>query len=305
MHPQARAFLDGPARATRFPAIEDLQDPGRRQQYLDSVRGSASLPHNPIPVRQVDEDTAFNVPVRVYHGSEPSVVVVYMHGGGWILGDLNMHDAVCRYLARHVPAVVVNVDYRLAPETPYPGALDDVSSALCWASERASRWGVSPERLVIAGSSAGGNLATAAALRARDDHGPSLAGQVLIYPVTDHTMETESYRLFGNGEYYLSADQMTWSWQQYVPEASRRNEPYVSPLRGEDLSGLPPTFVLTAEYDPLRDEGEQYAARLEKAGVSVSTVRFPGQIHGFVGRADVFDDAEQALSLVADAIRTL
>src|SRR5258708_35500487 len=115
MHPQARAFQDGPARATRFPAIEALQDPGRRQQYLDSVRGSASLPHNPIPGRQVDEDTAFNVPVRVYHGSDPSVVVVYMHGRGWILGDLNMHHAACRYLALHVPALLGNVEYRRPP----------------------------------------------------------------------------------------------------------------------------------------------------------------------------------------------
>jgi acetyl esterase len=305
MHPQARAFLDGPARARRFPPIEELQDPGRRREYLESVRRSAGLPDRPIPVRKVHEDTAFNVPIRVYHGTEPSVVVVYVHGGGWILGDLNMHDAVCRYLALHVPAVVVNVDYRLAPETPYPGALDDVSSALQWAAERASRWGVSPERLVVAGSSSGGNLAAAAALRARDNHGPLLAGQVLIYPVTDHAMETESYRLFGNGDYYLSVDQMTWSWQQYVPEVSQRNEPYASPLRGEDLTGLPPTFVLTAEYDPLRDEGETYATRLGKAGVPVDTIRYPGQIHGFVGLVDVFDDAEKALSILADAIRTL
>jgi acetyl esterase len=305
MHPQARAFLDGPARARRFPPLEELQDLSRRQEYLDSVRGSVGLPDSPIAVRQVDEDTAFNVPVRVYHGTEPSVVVVYMHGGGWVLGDLNMHDAVCRYLARHVPAVVVNVDYRLAPETPYPGPLDDVSNALRWAAERATKWGVSPERLVVAGSSAGGNLAAAAALRARDNRGPLLAGQVLIYPVIDHSMETETYRLFGNGDYILSVDHIAWTWQQYVPEVARRNEPYASPLRCEDLAGLPATFILTAEYDPLRDDGEQYADRLRKAGGPVDLVRYPGQIHGFVGLVDVFDDAEKALSILADAIRTL
>ena len=120
MHPQARAFLDGPVRAQRFPPSEELQDPERLYAYLNSIRGHVELPESPIPVSQVDQETAFTVPVRVYHGDAPSAVIVYMHGGGWVAGDLNTHDAVCRYLARHTPAVVVNVDYRLAPETPYP-----------------------------------------------------------------------------------------------------------------------------------------------------------------------------------------
>lgn len=305
MHPQARAFLDGPVRAQRFPPSEELQDPERLHAYLNSIRGQVELPESPIPVSQVDQETAFTVPVRVYHGDAPSAVIVYMHGGGWVAGDLNTHDAVCRYLARHTPAVVVNVDYRLAPETPYPGPLDDAFSALCWSAERAADWGVTSGRLVVAGSSSGGNLAAAAALHARDTGWPALAGQILIYPVTDHVTDTESYRLFGDGDHYLSAVQMDWYWQQYVPDPARRTDPYASPLRAGDLTGLPSAFVLTAEFDPLRDDGELYADRLQKAGVPVELVRYPGQIHGFVAFVDVFDDAEKALAVVARAVPAL
>ena len=305
MHPQARAFLDGPVRAQRFPPSEELQDPERLHGYLNSIRGHVELPESPIPVSQVDQETAFTVPVRVYHGDAPSAVIVYMHGGGWVAGDLNTHDAVCRYLARHTPAVVVNVDYRLAPETPYPGPLDDTFSALCWSAERAADWGVTSGRLVVAGSSSGGNLAAAAALHARDTGWPALAGQILIYPVTDHVTDTESYRLFGDGDYYLSAVQMDWYWQQYVPDPACRTDPYASPLRAGDLTGLPPAFVLTAEFDPLRDDGELYAARLQKAGVPVELVRYPGQIHGFVALVGVFDDAEKALAMIARAVPAL
>src|SRR5260370_30286713 len=151
MHPQARAFLDGPVRAQRFPPSEELQDPERLHAYLNSIRGHVELPESPIPVRQVDQETAFTVPVRVYHGDTPSAVIVYMHGGGWVAGDLNTHDAVCRYLARHTPAVVVNVDYRLAPQTPYPGPPDDPLSALLWFADSANKLGGAPGRLVVAG----------------------------------------------------------------------------------------------------------------------------------------------------------
>ena len=303
MHPQARAFLDGPVRAQRFPPSEELQDPERLHGYLNSIRGHVELPESPIPVSQVDQETAFTVPVRVYHGDAPSAVIVYMHGGGWVAGDLNTHDAVCRYLARHTPAVVVNVDYRLAPETPYPGPLDDTFSALCWSAERAADWGVTSGRLVVAGSSSGGNLAAAAALHARDTGWPALAGQILIYPVTDHVTDTESYRLFGDGDHYLSAVQMDWYWQQYVPDQAQRLSPDASPIHASSLAGLAPAMLITAGRDILCAESEEYARRLAEAGVPARLRNYPHASHGFFHLLGAAPDARDAVDTSAKAVR--
>ena len=242
--------------------------------------------------------------VRIYRPNEDAALplIVYNHGGGWVLGNLEMQDETCRRLANRVPAVVVNVEYRLAPEHPYPAASDDCVMALKWAHENAASLGGDTEKLIVAGTSAGGNLAASAALRTRDTEGPPLALQVLLLPVVDDRMDTPSYRMYRNGP-VLEARQMQWYWDQYVPDLTRRSEPYAAPARTADLSGLPTTIVVTAGCDPLRDEAEDYAQRLRNAGVQVTARRFPGQVHGFMRLFGVLSDADRALDLVASDIR--
>jgi acetyl esterase len=221
------------------------------------------------------------LPVRIYRPSlDPDLpVIVFFHGGGWVLCDLDSHDGLCRLTANAVGAVVVSVGYRLAPEHPYPAAPEDCYAATEWVSRHGEELGVDVGRLAVMGDSAGANLAAVVALMARDRGGPAIAYQCLIYPVTDYDFDTASYRDNATG-YYLTATAMQWYWDQYVaPE--QRNDPYVSPLRAPDLSGLPATYLITAQFDPLRDEGGAYAARLAEAGVPVQTKVYDGAFHGF------------------------
>jgi acetyl esterase len=226
-------------------------------------------------------------------------VLVYLHGGGWVVGSLETHDGVCRALASRTPCVVAAVDYRLAPEHRFPAAVEDAWAATAWVAEHAASIGGDPDRIAVGGDSAGGTLATACAIRARD-HGLRLALQLLVYPVTDHRFDTASYEECAEG-YGLTRDAMRWYWAQYLgPDDG--SSPEASPLRAADLAGLAPAHVVTAEYDPLRDEAEAYAARLEEAGVPVRLDRCEGLIHGFlrmpgtIRRADaVLDDAAAAL----------
>jgi acetyl esterase len=246
---------------------------------------------------------AGEIPVRVYRpeGQAPFPGLVYFHGGGWVIGSLETHDGSCRELANRAGCVVVSVDYRLAPEHRYPAAAEDCFAATKWVAEHAGELGIDPKRLAIGGDSAGGNLAAVVALMAREPRGPALRHQLLIYPVTDADFTRPSYRENAEG-YLLSTKAMEWFWNHYVPDSAQRAEPFASPLRAKDLAGLPPAFVLTAEYDPLRDEGEAYAKRLQQAGVATQLKRYDGAIHGFfamgllaqVGR-DAVDDAVAAL----------
>jgi acetyl esterase len=239
--------------------------------------------------------------VRVYEpaGARPYPVLVYLHGGGWVVGSLQTHDGVCRALASRTPCVVVAVDYRLAPEHRFPAAVEDAWAATAWVAEHAASIGGDLDRIAVGGDSAGGTLATACAIRARD-HGLRLALQLLVYPVTDHRFDTASYEECAEG-YGLTRDAMRWYWAQYLGPGEG-STPEASPLRAPDLGGLAPAHVVTAEYDPLRDEAEAYAARLEEAGVRVRLDRCEGLIHGFlrmpgtIRRADaVLDDAAAAL----------
>jgi acetyl esterase len=225
---------------------------------------------------------AGEIPVRVYapagaHGAVPAIA--YFHGGGWAIGSIESVDTVCRALANAACAVVASVGYRLAPENPFPAAVDDALAATRWLHGAAAELGADPERFAVAGDSAGGNLATIVARRLRDEGGSPVRFQALVYPATDAALNTPSYREFAEG-YGLTAEGMRRFWDLYLDGADGTN-PDASPLRAADLSGLPPAFVLTAEADVLRDEGEAYAARLRDAGVEVDLRRFDGATHGF------------------------
>jgi acetyl esterase len=244
------------------------------------------------------------IPVRIYTpaGGGPHPLLVFFHGGGFVICDLDSHDGLCRALTNEAACVVVSVDYRLAPEAKFPAAPEDCYAATCWAAEHAAELGGDPARIAIAGDSAGGNLTAVTALMARDRGGPRLACQLLIYPVTDHAFDTASYTENAEG-YMLTREMMRWFWGHYLASESDGANPLASPLRATDLTDLPPAFVITAEYDPLRDEGEAYAARLREAGVPVELVRHDGMFHGFVSMFAVLDQGKQALAVASQRLR--
>ena len=204
---------------------------------------------------------------------------MWFHGGGWVLGDLDTGEFKCRKLAHDVGCVVVSVDYRCAPETPFPGAIDDCFAATLWAASSADELGVDPSHIAVAGDSAGGNLAACVALRARDA-GLNLVFQLLVYPVIEANFDRASYSENAEG-YLLTASAMKWFWDCYVPNIADRNHPDVAPICASDLSGLPPALVMTAEFDPLRDEAEDYGQALKAAGVDTVTRRYIGMTHAF------------------------
>jgi acetyl esterase len=287
-------------------------DPPLQQQSVEQARrlhveGAAALGGPPVEVAAVDDRTipgpAGDLGVRVYtpRGEPPFPVVVWFHGGGWVVGTLDSYDPVCRALAAAVPAVVVAVDYRLAPEHRYPAAAEDGYAATLWASRNAAELGGSQQRLAVAGDSAGGNLAAVIALGARDRGAPAIGFQLLVYPITDVGMDTASYREHADG-YYLTAAGMRWYWDHYLGGA-HGGAPDASPLRAAFLGGLPPALVITAEHDPLRDEGEAYAARLSAAGVAAAVSRYPGMVHGFFRWPAVTPAAGEAMREAAAAIR--
>lgn len=235
-------------------------------------------------------------------GLEDRPLIVYFHGGGWTIGDLDTCDSVCRFLALNTPATVLSVGYRLAPEHPFPTAVDDALAAFRWAAVDNTRLGVDPSRIAVAGDSAGGNLAAAVSLLSRDGNGPLPAMQALIYPVTDAVGGQPSRDEFAEGFLLTKAD-MDWFERHYLPPGADHADPRVSMLRAGDLSGLPPAYVTTAGFDPLRDEGEAYATRMQDAGVQVSVRRHPGLIHGFANMTEVSRTARAAMLELTAAIR--
>ena len=244
------------------------------------------------------------VPLRVLVPLErPAGVIVYYHGGGWVVGSIDETDTVARKLAERTSCSVVLVDYRLAPEHRYPVAVDDSWAALEWVGEHLAEVAAPGAPLFVAGDSAGGNLAAVMALRARDRGGPPIASQILIYPVTDADFERPSYTDPEN-QLLLTREAMVWFWDHYAPDAERRSEADASPLRAADVAGLPPAVVLTAEYDVLRDEGEAYAERLGEAGVPVEFQRYEGQTHGFFTLL-VLHGSERGFQQVVKAVRAV
>ncbi len=223
---------------------------------------------------------AGDIPVRVYASEGDNLpVVMFYHGGGWVLGDIESHDGTCKQLLAELgEAAIVSVDYRLAPEHKYPAAADDCYAAAAWVAENGAEIGVNGSRMAVAGDSAGGNLSAVVAQMARDKGGPAIAAQILHVPVTDHNYDYPSYSENAEG-YLLTRASMVWFWDHYLPNAEAGHDAYASPLQAADLSGLAPALVQTAEFDPLRDEGEAYAAALEAAGSEVTVHRYDGVIH--------------------------
>jgi len=282
--PQARARIRAGAAAAAgpkrsLPAVTELAIPG---------------PARTLPAR-------FYEPPET--GIEDRLLIVYFHGGGWTIGDLDTCDSVCRFLAANAPAAVLSIGYRLAPEDPFPAAFEDALAAYRWAATEHTRLGVDPERIAVAGDSAGGNLAAAVCIAARDDDGPLPAMQALIYPVTEADSDRASRDLFAKGFLLTKAD-MDWFEHHYLPPGTDRADPRVSVLRAPDLAGLPPAYVATAGFDPLRDEGEAYATRMQEAGVTVTVRRHPGLVHGFANMTAVSHTARSAMRELTDAIRS-
>jgi acetyl esterase len=231
----------------------------------------------------------------------PRAVIVYYHGGGWVIGAIDEFDTLGRVLAQRTGCTVVLVDYRLAPEHRYPAAARDAYAALLWVSANLGSLASPGAPIIVAGDSAGGNLSAVVALRARDENGPAIALQVLVYPVTDCDLDNSSYTDPAN-QLMLTRDSMVWFWDHYAPDPGDRASADASPLRAADLSGLPPAVVLTAEHDVLREEGEAYAERLRQAGVPVRFKRFEGQMHGFFTMVNVLPGSAAGLALVTEAI---
>jgi len=304
LDPQARALLDQ-ANAMGMPPLHTMSVPEARA----SLAAMASLQGEPQSVAKIVNrqapGPAGDVPVRLYTpaGQAPFPALVYYHGGGWVLGGLDTHDGVCRQMASSAGCLVLSVDYRLAPEHKFPAAAEDAYAALQWVATNADGLGVDPARIAIGGDSAGGNLAAVVALMARDRGTPAVAFQLLVYPVTDSACDTASYRDNADG-YFLTKDAMLWFWNHYTRDAADRRNPYAAPLKAQDLRGLPPALVMTAEFDPLRDEGEAYAARLREAGVPVQLTRYHGMIHGFFGMSALLDQAKEAIQEATTALRT-
>jgi acetyl esterase len=285
-----------------FPALEALSPADAR-----AAAGALAAPGTE-PVARIEDRTvpgpAGPIPVRIYIPEGPAIkpVLVYFHGGGWVIGNITTTDAACRSLANQAGCVVVSVDYRLAPEHKFPAAPEDCYAAVCWVAENAAALGVNPGQVAVGGDSAGGNLAAVVSLMARDRGGPAIGFQLLVYPVTDYNLETASYQENAEG-YFLTRSMMAWFWQHYLTNEAEGRHWMASPLRAESLQGLPPALVITAEFDPLRDEGEAYAQRLEEAGVPVVARRYPGMIHAFFTMPEVLSDGKAAIAEAAGVLR--
>jgi len=302
LHPESRRLLE---------ELQALARPSISAVTLEEARGWLMPWAGPLEEvgRVLDEQCtgpAGPISIRRYHplddSTQPRHLLVFFHGGGWVIGSIETHDDLCRRIANACAAVVVSVDYRLAPEAPYPAAVDDCLAALEWAVGCREDWGVTGIT-GVAGDSAGGNLAAVVAQRACDRGTPALDYQLLLYPVTDCDLDSGSYDAFSEG-YGLTREAMGWFWQQYL-DGQDGTQPGASPLRAESLAGLPPTCVVTAEFDTLRDEGNAYARRLEAAGVSVNWECVPGLLHGFLLHGDRFDEVDEVLTRIGQHLHRL
>jgi acetyl esterase len=300
-----QALIEGMERA--FPSIRaDSRAEDIRKRYADV--GTQVIAQDVEPVGAVHDRSIRGadgaIAVRIYQphgaGDIPLPVVLFYHGGGFVLCGLDSHDAVCRAICNASGCVVVAVDYRLAPEYPFPSGVEDCYAALAWVVEHASEVGGDPDRIAVVGDSAGGNLAAAVALLARDRNGPRVCQQVLVYPMLDPRADTPSHLEVGPG-FYLLSEEVQWFWAQYLTKDDWQN-PYASPTSAPDLTRLPPALVVTAENDPLRDEGERYAAALSAAGVDVTLHRYDGMFHSFMSFQADLEEARALMGEIAGAL---
>ena len=304
LDPQAKLVLDALSAVT-MPDPWTIEPALFRAQVREMRVAASEEPIGRVEDRSIS-GPAGSLSVRVYTPFEPEraplPVLAFFHGGGFVIGDLDSHDGTCRALANAARCAVVAVDYRLAPEAKFPAAAEDCYAATCWIADNAAALGVDPARIAVGGDSAGGNLAAVTALLARDRSGPHLAHQLLVYPVIDCAFDTVSYRENAEG-YFLTREMMRWFWHHYLDKPEQAADPYASPIRAATLAGVAPATVITAEYDPLRDEGEAYAARLHRAGVPTSVTRYDGVIHGFFGMGNVIAKAKLAVAQAGRELR--
>jgi acetyl esterase len=302
LDPQAKAVIDQLAQA-QLPDFTTLQPATLRNLYEMAFAAGESE-----PVAHVEERTlpgpAGGIPVRVYRPRISGLLpaLVYFHGGGWVVCSLDTHDNVCRALANRAGCAVVSVDYRLAPEHRYPAAPEDCYAAATWVAERGASLGVDAARIAVGGDSAGGNLAAVVALLAREREAPRLAAQLLVYPVTNNDFDNISYKENAEG-YLLTRSMMQWFFGHYLEDPADASLPTVSPLRAERLDGLPPALLVTAGYDPLRDEGDAYAERLRQAGVPTRHLRYDGMFHGFFSMFEQIETGRDAIEAAALFLR--
>ena len=298
---QEQAFIDQLA-AAGGRGFHEMEVAEARQAILQLFQVK-----NPEPVAKVEDRTIptpnGDLPIRLYtpEGDGPLPVLVFFHGGGWVVGNLESHDATCRTLANAAGCITLAVDYRLAPEHKFPAAPEDCYEATKWAVLNAAALGGDPQRVAVGGDSAGGNLAAAVALMSGDRGAPSLAYQLLLYPVTNHSFDTESCKQNGE-DYLLTKDSMVWFWDHYLENDEAGNAPYASPLQAKYVNSPPPGLVITAEFDPLRDEGEAYGKRLQDAGADIKISRYDGTIHGFFSFFHL-DAQKKALAEVAEELK--
>lgn len=307
LDPQIESALAALAKA-ELPPIEALSPLAAREQMGAMSRARGGVP---AEIGRAEDRTipgpAGDLPIRIYWPkgeNQRSGAVLYFHGGGHVIGDLDTHDKICRNLTAGSDAIFVSVDYRMGPEDKFPAAVDDAWAALQWLMAAAESLGADPERLAVAGDSAGGNLATVAALMARDAGGPKLRFQALVYPVVDYGLAGESYGQFAEGYGVLTKGAMEWFRRHYLNADADARDWRASPMHAENLAGSPPALIVAAECDVLVSEGKTYAAALEAAGVSVDYEVVPGMIHGFFGMAPDVDGAVRAQARVAEALRT-
>jgi acetyl esterase len=302
-HPQVQALLDAAARSA-LPTLDQVPAFAARRLYAErckTVIPKAPQAHTRILL------TSSGVPIRAYRPAAPAKTevlpaLVYFHGGGWTIGDLDTHDVLCRELANDARCAVFSVEYRLAPEAPFPAAVEDCIGATRYVHVQARALNVDADRIAVGGDSAGGNLAAVVALQARDAGGPPLCFQLLIYPATNQNMDTESVRRNGYG-YLLTVPLMERFRANYLPRPADYSDWRASPALAASHAGLPPAFILTAGFDPLLDEGRQYAERLARAGVEVSYRDYPDMIHGFILMGGVLDTARAAVADCATQLR--
>jgi acetyl esterase len=307
LDPESQNLLNLMAAANR-PAWVTLSPAAAREQYL-STRAPAQgpLPQGVTVTNRTIPGPSGPLAIRLYRPDSAAAeaklpALVFAHGGGWVFGNLDSHDVLCAQLAIGAGIAVFAIDYRLAPEERFPGAFDDVVAGLKWVAANGASLGIDTNKLAIGGDSAGGNLAAAVALWARDNNGPKLRMQMLAYPVTDAVARGDSYRQFNDG-YGLNAVTMEWFFDHYTPQKGERADWRVSPLRAKSLANLPPALVVTAGYDCLRDEGRAYAWRLQKEGTVTDLVEFGGMLHGFLSSPMLLHGARRGTALCAAALR--
>jgi len=304
LDPQAKALLD--LRATwGLPPNHQVSPEVARKNTL------ARLERTPVPLEPVERvenrtipGPGGEIPIRIYApaATGPLPVLVYFHGGGWVVGNLDSHDLICRSLTNQAGCMTISVDYRLAPEHKFPAPLDDCFAATAWAAANVDQIGGDPMCLAVGGDSAGGNLAAAVALMARDRGGPELCFQLLIYPVVNRDFETPSYRENASG-YGLAREDMIWFWNHYLRSEEDARNAYAAPLLATDVRDLPPALIVTAGFDVLRDEAELYARHLREAGVEVELASYPTMIHGFFGMHPWIDEAARAVEQAAKKLK--